>query len=87
MKEVTAYQVGTLVFPTIQQAQQNELLTLIAGDKAPSDAEQKATLWMVTHVDEVVAILTCQPKKKTTRKPRCDIGTKRAKKDGTPAVL
>lgn len=81
IQQVPAFQVGQLVFPTLQEAQQNELLTLMAGDKAPSDVEKKAACWMVTHVDEVVAILTCQPKSKGPRKPRSDIGKKRVSKE------
>lgn len=52
----------------------------MAGDKIPSDSESKAADWMVAHVDEVVTILTCQPR---TKKPRSDKGKKRAPKDVT----
>ena len=81
IQQVSAYKVGTLVFPTIQEAQQDELLTLMHGDAVPSDAERKAACWIVTHVDEVVAILTCTPKSKGPRKPRSDIGKKRVSKE------
>lgn len=79
--------IGQAVFPTIQAAQQSELLALMCGDKVPHDHETKAAEWMVTHVDEIVAILTCTPKSKAPRKPRSDIGKKRSKKDATAAAL
>ena len=72
-----------MFFPTIQEAQQQEILSLMCGEKTPTDSETKAANWMVTHLDEVVAILTAQPKSKALRKPRSDIGKKRAVKDAT----
>jgi hypothetical protein len=86
MKEVRAFQVGTLVFPTIQEAQQQEIISLMCGEKTATDSEINAVDWMVAHTDEIVAILTCQPKS-TPRKPRSDIGKKRAVKHATPAAL
>ena len=87
MKEVTGYKVGERVFATIEEAQKQELATLFAGDNLAHN-EQSETFAdaVVSHTDEVVAILTCQPKS-TPRKPRSDIGKKRAAKDATPAVL
>ena len=87
MTEVTAYRVGTLVFPTIEEAQKSELMGLMPGGQdSPSNAI--AVDWMVSHVDEVVAILTCHPKAKAPRKPRADQGKKRAAQSNqTPVVI
>jgi hypothetical protein len=92
MTEVTAYRVGTLVFPTIQEAQSNELAALFNKKDSP-DAEHLALVCaqsVVEHMDEVVAILTCVPKSKpkATRKPRSDKGTHRQSKDtATPVIV
>ena len=75
---VSSYLVGHQLFPTIQQAQSRELSDLMAGDKVATDNELKAADWIVEHSDEVVAILTCQPKGKKTRS---DKGKKRAAKE------
>jgi hypothetical protein len=81
--ETKAYQVGTLVFPTIQEAQQAEIIPLLKGlSEAPTAASM-----IVAHTDEIVAILTCTPKSKGPRKPRSDLGKKRAKKDETPVYV
>lgn len=77
---VTAYRVGELVLPTIQEAQRKELLDLMCGDKVPTNNETNAADFMVSHTDEVVAILTCEPKGRAPRKPRSDIGKKRKTK-------
>ena len=88
IQQISAYRVGEMVFATIAEAQKRELLDLIAGDKVATDNEIKAAQWMVDNTDEVVAILTCQPKPKAPRKPRADKGKKRAPKDtATPAAL
>lgn len=87
MKEVRAFQVGTLVFPTIQEAQQQEIISLMCGEKTATDSEINAVDWMVSHPDEIVAILTCAPKAAAKRKPRSDIGKKRAAKGSTSAIL
>ena len=86
IKECTAYRVGEQIFVTIQEAQIKELVDLMCGDKIPYDNESSAAAWMVSHTDEVIAILTCTPKSKP-RKPRSDIGKKRAKKDPTTTVV
>ena len=83
MKQVTAYQVGEQVFPTIKEAQQNELAALFDKKDSP-DSEHLANVCaasVLEHADEVLAIITCQPKSKEPRKPRKDKGTKRAPKD------
>lgn len=86
---VSAYKVGELVFPTIQEAQNSELAALFDGldDGSGHGHAQAAAAAVVAHTDEVVAILTCQPKPKAPRKPRSDIGTNRAPKDTTAAAL
>ena len=88
MKEITAYKVGEQVFPTIQEAQKSELIALFSpwpnGIDEPH--ESLAATAVLAHLDEVVAILTCQPKS-TPRKPRSDIGKKRAVKGATPPAL
>jgi hypothetical protein len=78
INEVKAYRVGEQVFPTIQEAQKEELAKLF--DSVPPGKMLDA---LVEHTDEVVAILTCTPKSKGSRKPRSDIGKKRAPKDVT----
>lgn len=79
MKQVTAWQVGTLVFPTIQEAQKSELEALLKS--LGEDTSAACAAMIVEYTDEVVAILTCQPKPKAPRKPRKDIGTKRKPKE------
>ena len=87
MKEVKAYQVGTLVFFTIQDAQAYELRTLLTDGTAPTDERGDVADYIVKHTDEVVAILTCAPKPKPPRKPRSDMGTKRQPKvAGQPVI-
>ena len=86
IQQVPAFQVGQLVFPTLQEAQKSELISIMNGGK-DSSSNAIAADWIVAHTDEVVAILTCQPKSKAPRKPRSDIGKKRAKKDSTTATL
>lgn len=77
-----AWYIGQQVFPTIQEAQKKELIDLMTGgDGRPNDDGIRMADFIVSHTDEVVAILTCQPKVKTTRKQRCDIGKKRGKKE------
>lgn len=85
IQQVSAYRVGELVFPTIQEAQKSELEALFDGlDKGAGHEHAKAcAAIVVSHTDEVVAILTCSPKPKATRKPRSDIGKKRATKPPT----
>jgi hypothetical protein len=78
--ETKAYRVGELVFRTIQQAQQKEILDLMCGDKVPSDIETNATEFIVEHTDQIVAILTCAPKPK--KKTRSDNGVKRGPRAG-----
>lgn len=86
IQQVSAYRVGEMVFATIAEAQKRELIDLIAGDKLATDREVEVAQWIVDHTDDVVAILTCTPKA-APRKPRSDIGKKRAANDSTPAVL
>jgi hypothetical protein len=86
IQQVPAFQVGQLVFPTLQEAQKSELIALFDGavdgnlefSKEGAKAFAEA---VVSHTDEVVAILTCTPKSKGPRKPRSDIGKKRAPKN------
>jgi hypothetical protein len=84
IEQVSAYRVGELMFPTIQEAQKSELAALFSvmpnSGGVPLDIIAST---IVEHTDEVVAILTCQPKAKakSPRKPRSDIGKKRAAKD------
>jgi hypothetical protein len=73
IQTVTAYRVGEQVFPTIQQAQKEELAKLLDGVTVDKMLDA-----IVAHTDEIVAILTCTPKSKGPRKPRSDIGKKRA---------
>ena len=78
--EVKAYSVGQLVFPTLQEAQIKEILDLAQGDRPPSapppDEDVSWARFIVDHTDEIVSILTCQPR---TKKVRSDKGTKRKK--------
>ena len=87
IQSISAYKVGERVFPTIEEAQQNELLALMGAENSPTESDTNSAAWIVAHTDDVVAILTCQPKSKAPRKPRSDIGKKRAKKDETTAAL
>jgi hypothetical protein len=89
IQAVSAYRVGERVFPTIEEAQASEIYQLLiaAGGLDSEGNATKAAQLVVAHTDEIVAILTCQPKSKSPRRPRSDIGKKRAKKDATPAVL
>jgi hypothetical protein len=84
-----AYWIGQQLFPTIQEAQRTELQVLLSdgGQHVENGMAVAVIDSIITHADEVVAILTQEPKVKTTRKPRCDIGKKRGKKDATPTVL
>ena len=88
IQQVAAFQVGQLVFPTLQEAQQHEIEALfpVKADACGFSVDEISTV-IVAHTDEVVAILTCTPKSKAPRKPRSDIGKKRAKNSATPAVL
>lgn len=89
IQSVSAYRVGERVFPTIEEAQKEELLSLVVpeGQLEKNGVVHDTIDRIIVHTDEVVAILTCQPKSKAPRKPRSDIGKKRAKKDATPAAL
>lgn len=79
--EVKAYRVGEQVFPTIQEAQKEELATLLEPSFPGVNEEQIAKICeaIVGNTDEIVAILTCQPKSK---KPRSDKG--RSHRKATP---
>lgn len=73
--------IGTMVFPTIQEAQKAELVALLDKQDGP-DATHLAEVCadsIVRHTDEIVAILTCTPVKKP-KKTRSDKGTKRGPK-------
>ena len=87
IQSISAYKVGERVFPTIEEAQQNELLALMGAENSPTESDTNSAAWIVAHTDDVVAILTCHPKSKAPRKPRSDICKKRAKKDETTAAL
>jgi hypothetical protein len=87
IEQVPGFRVGEIFFPTIQEAQNLELLTLLYPDPAaPNDIAKSVINLIVVHTDEVIAILTQEPKVKTPRKPRCDIGKKRGKKESTSTV-
>ncbi len=86
MKETPAYRVGELVFLTIREAQKKEIGDLVADGAVLNDGDKIVIERIIEHTDEVVAILTFQPKS-TPRKPRSDIGKKRAAKGATPALL
>jgi hypothetical protein len=85
IQQVAAFQVGQLVFPTLQEAQQHEIEALfpVKADACGFSVDEISTV-IVANTDEVVAILTCQPR---TKKPRSDKGKKRSKKETIPAVL
>jgi hypothetical protein len=80
IQQVAAFQVGQQVFPTIQEAQKKELSSLFPvrdnGAVVGYNLEE-ITETIIEHTDEVVAILTCQPR---TKKPRSDKGKKRTPK-------
>jgi hypothetical protein len=77
IQQVSAYRVGEQVFPTIQEAQKKELNDLVAEGGVMNDAGKSVIDRIIEHTDEVVAILTCQPR---TKKPRSDKGKKRTPK-------
>ena len=81
IQTVSAYKVGELVFPTIQEAQKHEIEALFPpkSDACGFSADEISAV-IVAQTDEVVAILTCSPKSKGPRKPRSDLGKKRSKK-------
>jgi coenzyme F420-reducing hydrogenase gamma subunit len=76
IQSVSAYKVGERFFPTIEEAQKEELLSLLLpeGQIEKNESAQEVIDNLVHHTDEVVAILTCAPKSK---KPRSDKGRKR----------
>jgi hypothetical protein len=83
-----AYWIGQQLFPTIQEAQRTELQVLLSDGGQHVESAMAVIDSIIVHAKGVVAILTQEPKVKTTRKPRCDIGKKRGKKDAeTPAAL
>ena len=89
MKEVKAWQVGTLLLPTIQAAQEVELAVLFESMDDGATDHEKANLCaqrVIDHADDVMAILTCQPKSKAPRKPRSDIGKPRKPKVTGPEL-
>lgn len=71
------YRVGQTVFPTIQEAQYQELYDLIGGDGSPNPVKNDVLREIILQRDKVVAILTEQPR---TKKVRSDKGKKRAPK-------
>jgi hypothetical protein len=78
---VSSYLVGQKLFPTIEEAQKAELTALFepwTAIRPDEDLAKKSADKIVEHADEVIAILTCQPKNK---KPRSDKGKKRASKE------
>jgi hypothetical protein len=87
IQAISAYRVGEMVFPTIQEAQNKELQDLLSDGAAHTETAKAVIDSIIAHTDEVVAILTCSPKREAPRKPRSDIGKKRALKDTTPTVL
>ena len=87
IQQVSAYRVGTMVFPTIQEAQKEELLSILAPEgRVEKDLVLHRTIdQIIQHTDEVVAILTCQPVAKP-KKTRSDKGKKRKPKPSSAAV-
>ena len=83
IQQVSAYRVGELVFPTIQDAQKKELEMLLADGGEHTEIAKAVIESIILHTDEVVAILTCQPKSK---KPRSDKGKSHRKPVVTPAL-
>jgi hypothetical protein len=79
IQSVQAYRVGEQVFPTIQEAQKEELISLLIpeGTIEKNEAVHQVIDSIVHNGDEVVAILTCSPR---TKKPRSDKGKKRTPK-------
>ena len=76
---VSSYLVGQQLFPTIEEAQKAELADLL-NKKDSVDSDNLALVCaesIISHADEVIAILTCEPLKK---KPRSDKGKKRGPK-------
>jgi hypothetical protein len=76
------FRVAQLWFPTIQLAQASELATLFDGlkDQDGRSISKQCAEAVIEHLDQVVAILTDDPKPTAKRKPRSDIGTKRKAK-------
>lgn len=76
------YKVNQLWFVTIQEAQAAELATLFMGlaDQDGRCIAKQCAEAVIEHLDQVVAILTDDPKPTAKRKPRSDIGTKRKAK-------
>jgi hypothetical protein len=87
IKQGPAWYIGQQVFPTIQEAQKEELKVLLSDGGAHTEVAKAVIDSIINHMDEVIAILTCTPKSKGPRKPRSDIGKKRTKKDATPAII
>lgn len=77
IQQVAAFQVGQQVFPTIKEAQREELRKLLSDGGEHTETALAVIDSVIKHSDEVVAILTCKP---TTKKPRSDKGTKRKPK-------
>ena len=76
------YQTGERWFRTIEEAQKEELFALLSDGDSHTEAVKDVIESLVAHTDEVVAILTCQPKSK---KPRSDKGKKRTPRQ-TPST-
>ena len=75
IQQTTAYRVGESFLPTIQEAQQQEILDLIEARQGKlEEGDAHVAKFIVDHADELVAILTCKPR---TKKVRSDKGTKR----------
>jgi hypothetical protein len=91
IQQIPAFQVGQLVFQTLQEAQKSELSALFPARNNGAVVGynlEEITATIIENSDEVVAILTCRPsaKPKTPRKPRSDKGKKRAKTPSSAAV-
>lgn len=86
IQETKAYKVGEMFFPTIQQAQKQELLQLLSDGGEHTEVAKSVIDSIINHVDEVVSILTDTPKPKSPRKPRSDLGTKRKPKAPGPEL-
>jgi hypothetical protein len=84
IQKVSAYRVGERVFPTIEEAQKSELATLLSDGGGHAEVATSVIESIIIHTDEVIAILTCQPKNKA---PRRDKGKKRTPKDVPKVVV
>jgi hypothetical protein len=79
IQQKPAYWIGQIPFPTIQEAQRQELSALISQGGVLNDSANSVIERILENADEVVDILTCKPKSKEPRKTRKDKGVPRKK--------